>query len=226
MNNQLAFPRGKRIAVTTSWDDGLEEDRRVIEAFNQWGIKGTFNLNSGSLGNEGCVGRDEVATLYAGHEVAIHTVSHPYLTRLTEQEIGREVTEDRRALEQLVGYPVRGMAYPYGDYDRRVVEILRGLDIVYCRTVENVEPCFPPDEALAWGTTAHQLAEHPSVPQRWGTFYENPASSGVFFIWGHSWEFSRTAGWDALERIFRPMSGLADVWYCTNIELFDALKKS
>jgi peptidoglycan/xylan/chitin deacetylase (PgdA/CDA1 family) len=224
MKQQLTFPPGKRIAVTTSWDDGAIEDRRVVDAFNQWGLKGTFNLNSGRLGDANCVGREEVASLYANHEIAIHTVSHPHLTDLNEQQITREVLDDRKALEDLVGYHVRGMAYPYGDYDMNVVQVLRGLDIAYCRTVGLADPCFPPADPLVWHTTAHQLAEHPSVPQRWKDFYENPASAGVFFIWGHSWEFSRTAGWEALSRIFQPMAGHSDVWYCTNIELFNAHK--
>jgi peptidoglycan-N-acetylglucosamine deacetylase len=215
------FPNGKRIAVTTSWDDGAIEDRRVVEAFNQWGLKGTFNLNSGSLGNSGCINPSEVASLYSGHEVAIHTVSHPHLSQLDAPAITREVSDDRKALENLVGYPVRGMAYPFGDYDEKVIAVLRELNLAYCRTTKTTDPCFPPPERLAWGSTAHQLATNPSSLDRWKTFYENPKSSGVFAIWGHSWEFSRTAGWNMLEQIFRPMSGHADVWYCTNIELFD-----
>jgi len=60
-----------------------------------------------------------------------------------------------------------------------------------------------------------------TVTSRWKEFYANPASSGVFAVWGHAYEFTRTLGWEALEAIYRPMSGHADVWYCTNIELFD-----
>ena len=48
-----SFPLGRRIAVTTSFDDGQVHDRRVVEAFNEWGLKGTFNLNSGGLGRTG-----------------------------------------------------------------------------------------------------------------------------------------------------------------------------
>lgn len=114
-----------------------------------------------------------------------------------------------------------GMAYPFGDYDEKVIAVLRELNLAYCRTTKTTDPCFPPPERLAWGSTAHQLATNPSSLDRWKTFYANPKSSGVFAIWGHSWEFSRTAGWNMLEQIFRPMSGHADVWYCTNIELFD-----
>ena len=41
------FPGGKHKALTMSYDDGRTQDRRLIEIFNQNGIKGTFHLNSG-----------------------------------------------------------------------------------------------------------------------------------------------------------------------------------
>lgn len=225
------FPAGKRIAVTTSFDDGHTFDRRIVDAFNAWGMKATFNLNSGKLqrtgkpaveqGNRTNLDVSEVAELFRGHEVAIHTVTHPWLERLDESQIATEVLEDRKALEDIVGYPVRGMAYPFGTYDARVIQTLRGLGIVYSRTVENLANCFPPAEPLAFGTTAHQYASNPSVPERFAQLHGNPRSSGVFYIWGHAYEFHDKNDWAGIERIFKPLSGHADVWYCTNIELFD-----
>ena len=41
------FPDGKRKAFTVSYDDGWPQDRRLIGLMNKYGIKGTFNLNSG-----------------------------------------------------------------------------------------------------------------------------------------------------------------------------------
>lgn len=226
------FPAGKRIAVTTSFDDGVVEDRRVVEAFNQWGLKGTFNLNSAVLRRDGKhipteqggnIDASEVAGLYAGHEVAIHTATHPHLPLLDASQIATEVLDDRKALEDLVGYPVRGMAYPYGSFNAQVIEILRALGIVYCRTTARDMPCFPPVEPLAWGTTTHMFDQSPEpMPQRWETFHGNPKSSGLFFVWGHTYEFARPRQrWDDLERIFRPLAGKSDVWYATNIQLFD-----
>lgn len=227
------FPAGKRIAVTTSFDDGHTFDRRVVEAFNAWGLKGTFNLNSGKLQRTGKpaveapgatrtnLDASEVAALYAGHEVAIHSVTHPWLDRLDASQIATEVLEDRKALEDIVGYPVRGMAYPFGTYNAQVIETLRGLGIVYSRTVENAANCFPPAESLAWASTAHQYASNPSVPERFAQLHGNARYSGVFYIWGHTFEFFDKNDWEGIERIYKPLSGHADVWYCTNIELFD-----
>jgi peptidoglycan-N-acetylglucosamine deacetylase len=230
-----AFPEGKRFAATFSFDDGDTCDRRIIAAFNQWGLKATFNLNSGLLqhtgqpavekhaGPGGHVKLDasEVAALYQGHEVAIHASTHPWLERLSESEVVDEVLGDRKALEDLVGYPVRGMAYPFGTYSPRVIAILRSLGIVYSRTTQNAEVCFPPAEPLAWPSTSHQFAENPTVPERFKAWLENPRQQGVFFVWGHGFEFQNRQEWEALERIYKPLAGHAEVWYCTNIQLFD-----
>jgi len=225
-----SFPQGKRIAVTTSFDDGDEGDRRIIASFNEWGLKGTFNLNSGSLRTNGIkseydtnqkLDRSEIAEVYKGHEVAIHTITHPGLSRLDASQIACEVLEDRKALEDLVGYPVRGMAYPFGDYNKQVVEILRSLGIVYCRTCNVVSPCFPPAEPLLWGSTGHMYSQNPTIPEQFEKLYAIPYYSGVFFVWGHAFEFHNKKDWASLERIFKPLSGKPDVWYCTNIELFD-----
>jgi peptidoglycan-N-acetylglucosamine deacetylase len=225
-----AFPKNKRIAVTTSFDDGQTFDRHIVAAFNQWGLKGTFNLNSGKLQRKGVPAEEgnripldasEIADLYRGHEVALHTVSHPRLDRLDPSQIVEEVLSDRQALEDLVGYPVRGMAYPFGAYNRSIMDLMRGLGLAYVRTCETAEKCFPPIDPMAWGSTAHQYAAHPSVPERFEKIYANPRYSGVFFVWGHGFEFHDKNDWAGLERIYRPLSGKEDVWYCTNIELFD-----
>jgi len=222
------FPGGKRLAVTTSWDDGHVYDRWIVEVFNDLGLKGTFNLNSGTLSRtgirpeatEGPLDVAEVAALFAGHEVAVHTVTHPCLDRLDPAQIVTEVQEDRRALEALVGYPVRGMAYPCGAYDARVIDVLRMLGIVYSRTVESGITHFPPAEPLSWGATMHVISTSPApVPERWEAVYSNPWASGVFFVWGHSYEFADDR--PAIRRLFTPLAGKPDVWYCTNIELFD-----
>jgi peptidoglycan/xylan/chitin deacetylase (PgdA/CDA1 family) len=140
---------------------------------------------------------------------------------LDRSQIAYEVLEDRKALEDLVGYPVRGMAYHFGTFNERVIEVLRALGVVYSRTVVNTFPCFPPLDPLAWGVTAHQYAQTPGVPKMFERLYANSSYSGVFFPWGHGFEFQEKDDWAALERIYRPLSGKADAWYCTNIELFD-----
>ena len=46
----LRFPGGKDKAVTFSYDDGFRYDIRLAQTLDRYRIKGTFNLNSATLG--------------------------------------------------------------------------------------------------------------------------------------------------------------------------------
>jgi peptidoglycan/xylan/chitin deacetylase (PgdA/CDA1 family) len=56
-----------------------------------------------------------------GWEIGSHTCSHPYLTRLDDVALSRELQASRRACERELGQPCLSLAYPYGDVDQRVV---------------------------------------------------------------------------------------------------------
>ena len=51
----MRFPEGKVKALTLSYDDGVEQDVRLIEIMKKYGLKGTFNINSGLYASEGTV---------------------------------------------------------------------------------------------------------------------------------------------------------------------------
>ena len=96
----MTFPEGKHKVLTLSYDDGKEADRRLVSIMNRYGIKGSFHLNSGLLGKEDRISRDEVARLYKGHEISAHTVTHPTIARSPKEQLIEEVIEDRKNLER------------------------------------------------------------------------------------------------------------------------------
>ena len=51
--DRMLYPDGKSRALTFSYDDGVVQDRRLVAILNQYGMKGTFNLNYGYLGFQG-----------------------------------------------------------------------------------------------------------------------------------------------------------------------------
>jgi peptidoglycan/xylan/chitin deacetylase (PgdA/CDA1 family) len=61
----------------------------------------------------------------AGVEIGSHSFSHPWLTRLSDDELEREVADSRRLLEDKLGKAVTSFAYPYGDYNARVIDAVR-----------------------------------------------------------------------------------------------------
>lgn len=94
----ISFPGGHKKAFTLSYDDGAAQDARLIKLMNKYGLKGTFNLNSGLLGQKStllCRGtmveqnrfkRDRIRQIYQGHEIAAHSSHHPDLTAISQSE--------------------------------------------------------------------------------------------------------------------------------------------
>lgn len=220
---------GKRKALTFSYDDGVQEDKRLVALLDRYGMKGTFNLGSALLSDRlgwnewqrglrvTYVNADEVSALYGGHETAVHTAHHHDLTTLDADTLRRELEEDKAALEILCGKEIVGMAYPYGAYNDTVVEAVRKAGLCYARTVEDTHDFALPDDPLRWGHTCHHndtalfaLAE---------AFLE--ASDDVprlFTVWGHSYEFSVNENWERIERFCAMMAHRDDIAYVTNRE--------
>lgn len=215
---RMLFPGGRKKALTLSFDDGRVHDRRLVRILNAHGIRGTFNLVSGVLDKDGYVARQEVKALYAGHEVAAHTVTHPPLPRQTDETITREVMENRKDLESLVGYPVRGLAYPGGEADQRVADLLPRLGIAYARLVGSTTWMATPDKNPAlWSCTCH----HGDCIKQGERLLSWPSYPALLSVWGHSYEFEEAKNWNLIEEFCRKMGGRPDVWYATNIEVFD-----
>ena len=216
------FPGGKHKALTMSYDDGRTQDRRLVEIFNRYGIRGTFHLNSGFLGDESHIGPDEVRTLYAGHEVACHTVTHPTIARCPLPEVAREVLDDRQALEALTGYPVRGLSYPNGSLSREIEALLPACGIRYSRVVGSSDGFALPEDPWRWQATCHHGHRLMELGAQFAALYKRQYLY-LMYVWGHSYEFDSNDGWSLIEGFCREMGGRDDIWYCTNIEFMDCM---
>ena len=224
---------GKKKALTFSFDDGVKQDIRLVEIFNKYGLKCTFNLNSGFLGKpdeftwEGrVICRDkiqasQVKDLYKGHEVAVHTVTHPTLVGLPEEEIVHQVEEDRKALEKLVEYPIVGMAYPNGPNDDRVAGIIqKNTPIRYSRTVTSTHSFAVQKEGLLrYNPTVHYCED--CLEELVDKFLASDSEEEqLLYIWGHSYEVDMgRISWEEVERICKKLAFREDVFYGTNKEI-------
>ncbi len=228
----MRFPGGRRKALTLSYDDGVEQDRQLLDILDEHGLKCTFNLNTGCFPPEGHVWpegqihrrltKSAALALYGhGHEVAVHTLTHPDLTQLPANEMVREILGDRQNLEAMFGGMVRGAAYPFGTYSDETVAALRACGIVYCRTVNSSHWFGIPGDWLRLQPTCHHDdAMLDSLCDRFlaDTFYAN---SGLFYLWGHAYEFEAHDNWQRIRDFAARMGGRDDIWYATNIEVYD-----
>lgn len=234
----VRFPEFRTKAVTLSYDDGSKDDIRMVEILNRYGIKGTFNICSGLLVNDehpdpNRLTTEEYRALYdsGSHEIAVHGATHTALIKSSAIDGIREILTDRTALEQAFGRFVRGMAYP--DIGRTSPEIkgyLRQLGIAYARCCGNEPHRFDlPTDWLELAPTCHHtdpalfdcverfLSEDPRQK------YVSSRDSLLLYLWGHSFEFQRQNNWEILEQFCERIGGREEIWYATNMEIYEYL---
>ena len=225
---------GKMKAITFSYDDCTTQDIRLVELFNKYGIKATFNVNSELLGTPNELTRkgvkvghnklkaDEIAEVYKGHEVAVHTLTHPYLQSIEDDiEIIRQIEEDRKNLEKLVGYEISGMAYPNnGDNAERVSKIIKEKTAIkYARTTNDTLNFDLQDNLYIFNPTVHH-DDYENLFRLGEEFIKlQPETPKLFYIWGHSFEFDIFDDWDKFEDFLKLISGREDIFYGTNKEV-------
>jgi len=226
----MKFPGGTLKAVTLSYDDGVRDDIRLVETMVKYGLKGTFNVNTGSFGKEPGqrrLMRDEAYKLYTdnGMEIAAHGLYHRHPAWLSAPVNTYEMLKDRENLEELTGGIIRGLAYAYGNYSDEVVEVLRHCGYAYARTTVSTEKFDIPTDWLRMPATCHH--RNPRLMELAQAFLESDnqpnyrKKPNLFYLWGHSYEFSDNNNWEIIEEFGKLVGGRNDVWYATNIEIYD-----
>lgn len=219
--------------LTFSFDDCEIYDRRLTELFRRYGMKATFFLISDQLGfrrdfhrygEDTVVERvspGELRETYAGMEVATHTANH----RLSMEHFHTQVFDSAKALSDLCGYEVRGLAYPGGEYSPEYMEALRGSRIQYARTVDVTHSFAVPKEWLAWGPTCKYDDENIHVLAEEFLHYKG-TEPAIFHIYGHSYEMTRKEpGCDfaSFEALLQKLGGHQDIVYATNLEVMEMI---
>ena len=220
-------------AVTLSFDDGVQQDKRVMQILDKYGLKGTFNFNSGRFGVSGIwqgvdhtkFKADEMVEVYSGHEIAGHSVNHPTLTLIEDDEkVIWEVEHDRKTLTDVMGYEVIGLAYPNGgvNNDDRVEALIReNTGVKYARTITSSYSFDLQENLLRFNPTI-AATEFEKLFKLGEEFINlKPDSPKLFYIWGHSYSFDVEGSWDKFEEFCKMISGKEDVFYGTNREVFE-----
>lgn len=235
LSMKMRLKDGKLKVITLSYDDGTIQDVRLMEIMKKYGLKGTFNINSGGYMPEDGV-RDGVycklklsqaKELYinSGNEIAVHSFTHPHLEKLDTAEIIYEITEDRKAIERDYGVIARGMAYPFGTYNDKVIDVIDKCHIAYARTVFDTHQFDLPENWLTLHPTCRHRDER--LFELITNFLEEPNNYKIprmFYLWGHSYEFDFDDNWEIIEKFGHIAGGRDDIWYATNIEVYDYVK--
>ena len=222
---------GKMKALTFSYDDGVNTDRRLAEIFDKYGLKCTFNLNGSNVRTKerqkapwkvkdatiSLLPLEEMEEVYKNHEIALHSYTHPHLEEMSREMIRYEILADICRLEEVFGKRPVGMAYPFGTYNDTVVDVLRECGVKYSRTICRTYDFKQQDDLLRFNPTCHHKYE--GIFDLIDKFVNaEPTEPMLFYIWGHSYEFEADGNWELIEKICEKLAGHDDIYYCTNAE--------
>jgi peptidoglycan/xylan/chitin deacetylase (PgdA/CDA1 family) len=234
-----------RAVITTSWDDGHPLDLRTAGLLARYGLKGTFYVPT-KYSEWPLMTRSQIVELdRMGMEIGSHTVNHAILPQLDEPHARRELTDSRKALEDILGKPVPAFCFPKGRFNSRTCSLAReagyklARTTVGFRTERGFDPCCMP---VSVQFVPHSRSIHVRHALKEGNvkgllnwvrecrlvtdleqlcimmMRSAAAEGGVFHIWGHSWEVDGLGLWAQLEQVFETASSMR-FEACTNSQL-------
>lgn len=230
MDFKALFPDFKKRAVTLSYDDGVKQDIPFLSCINKYGLKCTFNINTGLSRQEkyrngidcSILSFPHDLSIYKGHEIATHSFSHPHLEDLTICEQYNDYKKDIENLERWLGQKIIGSAYPFGTYNDETLQVLKDLGIKYARTIRSTYAFHRPYDFLLWHPTVHQGDE--KLFETLDRFFKCEAELPVFYLWGHTYELSLYNTFDVIEKLCKIVSEHQDVWRATNQDIYEYYK--
>jgi peptidoglycan-N-acetylglucosamine deacetylase len=241
----------KQIIITTSWDDGHKLDFKLAKLLKKYGIRGTFYISpkNREFRKEDLLSEEEIKKLNDDFEIGAHTMTHPRLTKINENEAIKEINDSKKYLENIVKEEVRCFCYPGGKYNEKIMKLVKKAGFCYSRTMGKFEFNFAQNLLLSGATLETHRNSLLTLPidslrilkftnfnlirfiksLHWEylakkTFDHIEKYGDVYHLWGHSWVIERSNDWEKVEKVFSYISNRKNVKYCTNYELSKVLK--
>ncbi len=151
-------PPKPETVVSLTFDDGHEGQYQLRQVFKDFGVRGTFYLNSETMGIWPRMSWEEAENLARdGNDIGGHTLTHAKLTQVSPAEAMRQVCEDRENLQER-GFDPVSFAYPFGAFDATAEKAVEDCGYATGRTftegappVQGIET-LPPADAFATET--------------------------------------------------------------------------
>jgi len=226
-----------KLILVTSWDDVTELDVKLANLLDSYGLKGSFYVIGKSLGKR--VSKDQLLDMSQTHEIGAHTMTHPTLTTISDEEARREIAGSKTFLERTLGKQITSFAYPRGKYNKRHVMMAKEAGFFCARTIEPFyfkntgKPYEVPVSIWAFPHKFRDLnaisrlirsfpsvATKPLLIKNWNKLGKEIfdfliEQGGVFHIFGHAWQIDDIDGWKRLEDLFGYVAHRKNVVYTT-----------
>ena len=230
---------------TTSWDDGHPLDLKLAELLRRYNVPATFYIPINNPERE-CMNPQEIREIAQEFDIGGHSYTHMKLTRMSPDEVKREITSGKERLEEIIGRKLISFCYPWGHFNGRIIDITRGAGFIGARTVQLF--ARNPRDPFRVGTMVyagdlwfpayikHAVASLDSALslfllkdnlyfRHWDRIAVETLrfiieNGGVWHLWGHSWEIDKNNDWQKLEAVLMEIGRLAgEAWKADNSQL-------
>lgn len=145
--------------MAITFDDGWDDTLPAVAALAERGLPSTTYIQTGRVGATDCLdaaGVRALDDLGDAVEVGAHTIDHPRLDELAGAALEREIAGSKAALEDLLGHPVAGFAYPHGAHDQRSRAAVIAAGYTHAAAVKDAlsHPGDDPFAIARWTVTA------------------------------------------------------------------------
>ena len=225
----------ERAIITTSWDDGHPLDLKLAELLSKYGIPGTFYIPIERV-KRGYMSPDEIGEISRSFDVGGHTYHHVKLLWVPPEEAEREIIEGKARLEEIIGRRLSSFCYPYGEYNDRIVSLVKDAGFIGARTMRSLtrrlndpfrmgSTVYARDWQLSryiWHSVSSQDLRLLCFLLRGNLFLKGwdriametldfvVGNGGIWHLWGHSWELDDNGDWRRLESVLGKISSLSE----------------
>jgi peptidoglycan/xylan/chitin deacetylase (PgdA/CDA1 family) len=220
--------------ITTSWDDGHPLDLKLAKLLKSYNIPATFYIPIENRVRE-TLTPDQIKEIANDFDIGGHTYSHVKLTELAKEEAYEEIKKGKEYLEEIIGREIQSFCYPWGAYNKEIIDMVKKAGFECARTVKPLE--IKVSALFEIGTTIHvgeggyshfrrflkcsKVLSNMRMPvyllarnllfKDWFETAINALNfvvekGGVFHLWGHSWEVDRNNDWEQLKLILERIS--------------------
>ncbi|MGI6227753.1 MAG: polysaccharide deacetylase family protein [Peptococcales bacterium] len=119
--------KDKKIAISFDATWGAEYTPKILGILEQYNLKTTFFLTNIWLKEYPDIAKK---IRMAGHEIGMHSVSHPHFNRLSEEQIAYELKGNHDLIEEVTGFQAKLFRPPFGEYSNKVIQVTESMGYI------------------------------------------------------------------------------------------------
>lgn len=122
--------------IVITFDDGWKNQyENALPVLLKYNMHATFYIYTGVIGSSLYMSWDDLHNLVnLNMEIGDHTKSHVRLTKINPNNLDEEIVKSKSILEKNLHVTVSDFAFPYGDYNKKIIEVVKNAGYISART--------------------------------------------------------------------------------------------